>query len=233
MDTWDEDFVSGGYLTEDVSVRWPHPERGPYWITVKWCLLDGKWECIGLGIDFAPGARVRGLLTSDLRKIRMGDVLDAAAGELASRLQTPDPAESEQRTPEQQESMRALLRMWAKARGEAVTNEELDRRIRDLDKRTSEGHAQDVARYVKHIPESGRTAPVRITDDLLQDVADLYSAAYRDGRPPTKAVQEHFGGTHQRAARWVYLARKAGKLPPTTGQGKARGTRPRRNEEGD
>jgi len=58
--------------------------------------------------------------------------------------------------------------------------------------------------------------------DHYAEVAAVYSIAYRNGEPPTKAVADHF--TQQRgkrvprstAAKWVMKSRELGMLPPTT-----------------
>lgn len=72
---------------------------------------------------------------------------------------------------------------------------------------------------VAEIERSARSVPVlgrrnRITDQHLTDVATVYRNADAAGRPPTRAVAEHFQTSHSTAARWVGLARQAGKLPP-------------------
>jgi hypothetical protein len=54
----------------------------------------------------------------------------------------------------------------------------------------------------------------RMTPDLLSRVAQTYRSD-TTGRP-TQAVAEAYGIPHPTAARWVYRARKAGHLPPTT-----------------
>jgi hypothetical protein len=193
---------------------------------VKWAKVGERWECIGLGIDFAPGARVRGLRTSDLRTIRMGEVLDVAASALNEKLLDEAGAGSPL-TAEQSENQKMVLQVIAKLAGEPV--EDLDRRLGES---TDQGRALAMKRAHEEVasPKGGRTTPIQLTDDLLQEVADVYSAAQRDRQHPTKAVQAHFGGTKQRAAQWVFRARKAGKLPPTR-QGEARGTVPRRRKE--
>ncbi len=68
-------------------VEWPHKDNGPLWIGVHWRLLDGRWECVGLKIEFAPGARVRPLRTKDLRGINLGGLIERAAREFTLDLQ--------------------------------------------------------------------------------------------------------------------------------------------------
>lgn len=53
----------------------------------------------------------------------------------------------------------------------------------------------------------------RITDEHLAEVTQVYGDADAQGRPPTQAVADHFQTSHSTAARWVGLARRAGKIP--------------------
>lgn len=238
--------VNEGLETIDVSFAWPSVS-GPFWITVKWAmpdvlrtfgLQDSRWECIGLCVEFAPGARVRPLQATDLRRIRMGDVLDYATVELEAALRDPEGQLWHQAGPqsgEQEANLRRLLTTGAEIRGKTMTDEELDRRIRDMGQRAEQTRREAVDEALSAISKRKRAPATRMTDELLQEVALVYSRAQRDGRHPTKAVREHFGFTddkagRNRAAQWVYRARKAEKLPRTR-QGEARGLRPRRPRE--
>lgn len=58
--------------------------------------------------------------------------------------------------------------------------------------------------------------------DRLRVAAEIYQAATRDKRPPTKAVAAHFGISQGGASNLVARARAAGLLPPTS-PGKAAG----------
>lgn len=55
----------------------------------------------------------------------------------------------------------------------------------------------------------------RITEQHLEEVAEVYRQANSGGRPPTRAVAEKFGVAHSTAAKWVGAARRKGMLPPT------------------
>jgi hypothetical protein len=50
---------------------------------------------------------------------------------------------------------------------------------------------------------------------VYAEVADVYRQAWRDGRPPTKAVAKHFQISDSAAAKRVMRARQGGLLPPT------------------
>jgi len=63
---------------------------------------------------------------------------------------------------------------------------------------------------------------MRITDEHLEHVAEVYTRAARAGRPPTEAVWKILGGGRSTAERWVMSARAKGFLPVTS-QGKATG----------
>jgi hypothetical protein len=95
----------------------------------------------------------------------------------------------------------------------------------------------DAALYAK-LAERAKRARSRardgLSDQLLEDVADLYNAAAAAGsRSPTRATwkalrtsrKKAAGAAYSTVARWVSLARDRGLLPPTD-QGKARRIRP-------
>jgi hypothetical protein len=59
----------------------------------------------------------------------------------------------------------------------------------------------------------------RLDEAMLRKVAAVYRKALAVGRPPTAAVQEHFGlGARGQAARWVQRARDEGHLGPAPGR---------------
>jgi len=61
----------------------------------------------------------------------------------------------------------------------------------------------------------------RVTDALLKQVADVYRENNEAGAFPTLAVAREFNVSRSTSARWVGLARSAGKLPRTK-QGESR-----------
>ena len=82
---------------------------------------------------------------------------------------------------------------------------------------------------LKAVPPRRRGRPA-ISTEILQEAARVYSGAYEKGEPPTQAVREHFNLKRANAARYVWLCRQKGLLPPTT-QGRASGLQPRKPEE--
>lgn len=66
-------------------------------------------------------------------------------------------------------------------------------------------------------PRAAATVGLRTsTVERLKTAADIYQQARREGRPPTKAVAEHYGISHGGASHLVSRARNAGLLPPTS-----------------
>jgi hypothetical protein len=183
------DGVNGGAFVERVSFPWPDKKTGPLWITIGWCLLDERWECVSLGIDFAPGARVRPLQTKSLRSIKMGELLEYAAGKLRDRRDVFFPPGSQ-------------IEVWSlgyDANGEIV---------RTVTSKPNPEAADDA------LPK--RPGRPRVPLATLQEVAQVYLDARANNQHPTKAVQEHFGIKRDRAARWVWLCRNNRLLPRKT-----------------
>lgn len=56
----------------------------------------------------------------------------------------------------------------------------------------------------------------RSTAGRFREAADVYQAAIKAGKPPTKAVAAHFGISQGNASNLVARARGAGFLPPTS-----------------
>lgn len=76
-----------GWDTESSSwVVWPDPDDGPLYVEVRWRMLGGRWECVGLSIEFAPGVPERPLTTTDVRSLAMTELLRRAAEELQTDL---------------------------------------------------------------------------------------------------------------------------------------------------
>lgn len=217
-----EDYVSGGLDTQDVSFPWPNAKTGHLWITVKWRMLDDRWECIGLGIDFAPGARVRPLQRHDLDIIKMSDLLDYAASLLPGALMHAY-NDSEPPTPDQEENLRRLIDGALFGRP-PLSPEAVEREVAQLDQRT----AEVLEESLEGVPKKLGRRPLSPED--LRKAAQVYSEAYKNGQNPTAAVQKHFDLKKNAAASWVWRCRKAGLLPPTQ-RGMARGSEPRKPKE--
>jgi hypothetical protein len=74
------------------------------------------------------------------------------------------------------------------------------------------------AETVRQVRVVRRESRRRITDNVLQEVAEVYRANLDD--KPTEAVAKHFEKSHRTAALYVKLAREAGHLGKAT-KGKA------------
>ena len=68
------------------TVRWPDSATGPWWVDTYWSFVDQRWECVGLRLrsfDQDSEAEPRRVLATDLRGLRLGDLLAAQADEWA------------------------------------------------------------------------------------------------------------------------------------------------------
>lgn len=65
---------------------------------------------------------------------------------------------------------------------------------------------------IRDVRHARRTARRRVTDEMLEKVAQVYR--HNVGNKPTQAVAEHFGKAHRTAALYVRRARDAGLLGP-------------------
>lgn len=80
----------------------------------------------------------------------------------------------------------------------------------------------DAEKVAQAIKSSGEGSGRRYPKDHLRQVADVYMAALRLRKQPTKAVRERFGLSPAVAARHVARARKQGLIPLTEGKGSTR-----------
>jgi len=62
---------------------------------------------------------------------------------------------------------------------------------------------------------SSKRSHTRLSPTFLQEVADVYKST-KGGRFPTQNVAAHYSAAYSTASRWIWLARKAGYLEPTT-----------------
>jgi hypothetical protein len=163
-------------------LRWPDQDAGPYLLTVGWRLMGERWECVSLAVTIAEEAQLRPLQTTDLRGLRLPAI--TAQGAVMLRLELA--AEVEE--------LRAQGRPQSRAEYREATLEL---------RRASEALQAAQPRRV------GRPAT---PDTELQRVSRIYAAAYRDHRPPTKAVAEELGLSYSAAAKRVAHCRLAGFL---------------------
>lgn len=67
-------------------VVWPDPDDGPLEVEVRWHMIGGRWECVGLSMGLAAGVPERPLTTADVRSLTMTELLRRAAEDLQTDL---------------------------------------------------------------------------------------------------------------------------------------------------
>ncbi|HEY5529991.1 MAG TPA: hypothetical protein VIL51_11190 [Thermoleophilia bacterium] len=182
------------YEREPVSFRW----NGNLLVTVNWCQMDGQWEAVGISIDIHPDATPRPLQRKDLDGIKMGEVLDYAAGLVWDEWHPTDGTHV----------------MWdAEAWWDAFS--------------TGEAYTQDPNAQKKAedaLPKRRGRPPLSLV--TLREVAQVYDDAYRNRHNPTEAVQKRWNLKKSTASSWIFKARKNRLLPPTSpGQVRGHGLR--------
>ena len=195
---------------EDTPVTWelyPDRRRGPYWLVLYWDDFgSGRMEVAGVELRAATrparwgGEPPASPLAEDSPAAR-----DLLPPEPITRTLLRDLPLGEIANRHRKESRLVInVRIGGRL---AARSEERNVRVRELwagrKRRGRRGHG----------PEHYRT------------VADVYAAALAEGRAPTQAVAEHFGGERMQhvkggwsnypvAAKWVRNARRLGLLPP-------------------
>jgi hypothetical protein len=173
-------------------VLWPNTADGPFEVRLLVQEVNEQMDCVGIEIRPAPGSAPSALLSSQLRKLPLGQMLDDArrsylhellhlAAEYSEEIVVPQPNDRAEEVGEVRPLPKIKLR-----------------RIDEL--------------FASH--EGGRPS---YDDAFYQRVAAVYTQACRAGdSAPTKAVARVFFKNKSTAAKWVATCRKKGKLPPTT-----------------
>ncbi len=169
------------------AVLWPDSERGPWLIRLLWAPVVGRVECVGV----------------EVRSYRETD--EDWPPELPRWDEDPPPLTT------------SLLRgvplhtiVTDIRRQEAAGSRELGQWMSDQPE-FADAAAQDGIRRAMAAWDLPRGAP-----EMLNETARVYSAAWRRGEAPTKAVAARFVISESAAAKRVSRARAAGLLPPTT-----------------
>ena len=76
--------------------------------------------------------------------------------------------------------------------------------------------AQGAADKAPKKPKNRRPRRLKITDDMLAEIAQVYRRSATSWRGHGGLIQDRFGVSESTAGRYVLLARKAGYLPATT-----------------
>jgi hypothetical protein len=200
-----------GEQPQDARLLWPDPRTGPWLIRVWWRGQHGVPTPVGFSItswcdddpadsgphNALPDAgddvalpRVDGRL---MRGLPMGKILDAAREQVRARLA------DELRGGRQ--AVRDITMQKGAAHGAVADARLLTRR--------------DKTKDLQGALDSGLRGR-DLGDDHYREVAAVYAQAMQEGRPPTKAVQEHFTVEKSTAAKKVARARERGFLPKTT-----------------
>lgn len=167
------------------ALLWPDPRRGPWLLVLEWAPVHGRMECVGM----------------ELRSCRLPG--EDWPSELPGWDQNPPVLTSRVlRELRLGEVLHDLRQAQADATLDwtSTFNEDTaeDRAVRESVRRLAAAWAE----------EPGAT-------EGQAEVARVYLNAWRAGRPPTKAVQEHFTISYSAAAKRVSRARQAGLLPET------------------
>ncbi len=166
---------------------WPDPRQGPWRIRLVWAPVRGRIECVGM--------EIRGYRKTNEEWPPELPAWDEDPPILQTSILRDMPLHSivgdvRREMAEQGEGFRA----WLAAQPEFA------------DPEAQEGFRQ-LAAFWHELPGSVSG---------LAEVARVYDEAWRAGKPPTKAVAEHFVISDSAAAKRVSRARKAGLLPETT-----------------
>lgn len=180
------------------SFLWPDEQHGPWIVRVDWATVRGRYECVGLTVRSFQD-----------RYWTLGD-----NGAMVSE---DWPRELPKRHETQEVLTASVLRRLAL--GEALND--LRRNSADSARRLlSAADAPDADEIDRAIAAIGRHQASQWADSSTAirthgEVAAVYTAAWKAGRPPTKAVAEHFTISQSAAAKRVARARDAGLLPRT------------------
>ncbi len=176
-----------------IPLRWPDEERGPYAVEVRFHRGE-RWQATGLSVDLLDAAEGRALQTADLRSLGVPTLTQRAYEKLVELLEA--------------EYAKAL------AAPPGPGDEQLDYRKRLATLR----HLEEALEATR--PRRGGRPPM--ARGALERIAEVYSAAYARGEPPTQAVAAYLDCDKATAARRVALCRKRGVLL-ATGRGLAGG----------
>jgi hypothetical protein len=182
----------GPWQSRTTKVRWPDSRGGELELIVEFALLEDRWEPVGLHVGFPDGVTPRALQTADLRGLGMRGIAATAYRQLHDEL--TEAAASEL------------------AVASAAPSSQTEYRQRLLEQRRREE-----ALLAAGPKRAGRA---RLSLDHLEEVAEVYAAAYGEHRPPRQAVAAYFGISPTAAASRIARARQAGLLG-LSGRGRA------------
>lgn len=170
---------------------WPDAQKGPWLLRVAWANVRGRYECVGL--------EIRGYRESD----------ETWPPQLPHWSESPEVlTASVLRQVPMGRIVDDLRDYWAKANRSFA--------IAAFDPTATEEEAAiDDELRVMGRQQAVAWGESRTGLTMLEDTAGVYTAAWRGGLSPTKAVAAHFTISPSAAAKRVSRARAAGLLPPT------------------
>jgi len=207
---------------ETIETRWESEDGSRWRIEFQALPMDGRLEAVGLRLRSWPRdrhAEPRRLLANHLREMKLAELFmlacRARAAELrgdAELMRDTDIFIDSGRLEDWEDGREPEVRMWAGAELAA----EAGRR---------EGEAAAAAARGREVGRGG------FSRDVLEEAAAAYLAAWRDRRPPQKAVADALGIPRAQAGNMVRRCRVLGLLPPTR-RGVPRGWSGPQSEEG-
>ena len=180
---------------EQVTKSWPWPDdrRGPWRAEVTIGGVEGRRVCIGLSIS-GPDGDCELRASTVRRHLRLGELTRRALDEVAFDESTERIGSGGRQTIEPRG---ATVQVTP---GAVVVGDDL------------------VAAFAAVKPPTGRGRPRRYENYRI--ALDAYRTAYRNNKPPRKAVEEALVTSPENAARIIRELRDVGLLPETT-KGKA------------
>ena len=192
---------------EQLETRWTSKDGSRWRIVFDVVELDGRPEPVGLGIRSWPRDRhetPRRLLSDHLREVNMASAFWAACREHAKQLR----GEAE---------LMADTDVWIDSPPLTADGEVADGEVRCYAGEELAQAAAAKARAASAAEARGRAVgrTPRFTTEDVERAAAVYLDAWREHRPPQKAVHEALDISRAQAGDLVRRARKKGLLPPT------------------
>ena len=175
--------------------------NGASWVIhVDWIVRDGTHEPCAITItmkDRENRSAEAQLTASVIRKLAIGDAMQMARHGHAIQTST-------------EQQYWELLDLCDRLDATLAAGDGDDAMAAELRRVTAELERLDTVRETPVGPKRGS----RITDDTLQEIADVYQQAQRRGSPVTYAVASHFHVSESTAGKRIMKARERGFLPP-------------------
>ncbi|MCU1591668.1 MAG: hypothetical protein JWP11_2924 [Frankiales bacterium] len=196
----------------ETSMLWPDPAAGPWRLRVWWRAQHGVPTPVGMSMtSWIDENEQRASGPHNVLPVGTDDVaLPKLDGRLVRRLPVGQVLDTTR------EQLHDALREHLAGAAEHV--EELSRQGKPAHSAVSEARLVTFTEQTQDLRaalDSGRRGR-DLGDDHYREVAAIYAQALRDGRSPTKAVQEHYTVEKSTAAKKVARARERGFLPKTT-----------------